>query len=318
MCPPLLNLEETLKRARFTSQGQELYIASIWRFKRFNEVWLHCRGVPQAIEFQVDGFKAQIAVAHDETAAFLGLNCAVTLSKNNDLSWITDWAEYHVQVHGLEGILFFDNNSDKYAAEDIDAALRRVDGLKAIRVVPAPSLYGPSNYTEGRFLQVSLLNIARYRFLSSAAALLHADIDELVGPTPEGSVFTSTKRSLLGYLMFRGRWRYARPAAGRHVRHADCIYGSENDFYPATKYCICPTGPCGFSHWDVHGAVRGFLKNYMVTDRFEYWHCRQISTNWKDARSTELPARLTLAPETARVLDAVYSSPNAELALVNA
>jgi hypothetical protein len=76
----------------------------------------------------------------------------------------------------------------------------------------------------------------------------------------------------------------------------------------ATKYCISPQGLCGFSHWDVHGAVRGFLKNYLTTSKIEYWHCRQITTNWKYDRGASDADQLTIDPETARILGESFAA----------
>lgn len=313
ICPALLNLGTAVRKGVFSANGRVLKVKSISNYKRYSEVWLRCPEKPDRLQFEYDGFKTGIEIASDEIAAFAGLNCAVIKSKDNDLLWIKDWAEYHVKIHGLQGLVFFDNNSSIYEVDNIVESLRSVKGLKKFCVIPTPYSFGVYSHHETRFLQVGLLNIARLRFLSEASAVLSVDIDELVAPTPEGSVFTSTKRSLLGYLLFRGRWReVGEVEAGQIVRHSDHIYRLKNDLVKSTKYCICPTRIFGLSHWDIHGAVRGFLKDFMVTNRFEYWHLRQISTSWKYSRNVQHNALLPAA-DTANAFRQAFGTEVARL-----
>lgn len=80
--------------------------------------------------------------------SFRGLRCAVLKSRNNDLAWVMDWAKYHVIVHGLEGLIFFDNGSDRYAVEDVSRTLLEVDILQTVRVLSAPSTNRASFWKE--------------------------------------------------------------------------------------------------------------------------------------------------------------------------
>jgi hypothetical protein len=222
------------------------------------------------------------------------------VSKDNDLQWVRDWTQYHVRVHGLQAVLIFDNNSSRYEPSEILATLTSVSGIQQAQIIPAPLPYGCKRYGDARFLQVGVLNIARLKFLSSAAAVLCTDIDELMRPVGREGIFAATRKSPLGYLLFRGRWRDAKaPTNGARLLHSGHVYRREDDLCPATKYCIDPQGLCGFSHWDVHGAVRGFLKNYLTTSKVGYWHCRQLSTNWNHARSTIEADGLEIDPDTA-------------------
>jgi hypothetical protein len=269
---------------------------------------MRCRRKPTHLRFQHGAFDATIAIPQEQTELFRGLNCAVLKSKDSDLQWVRDWAEYHVRVHGLQGVVFFDNASTRYEPSDILETLRKTPGLQQAKVIPAPFVFGCKRYSDTMFLQVGLLNIARQKFLTSAAAVLCTDLDELVKPVAPAGIFSATRRSPLGYLLFRGRWRNARPANPNDaVRHSDHIYRPPDDLCPATKYCIDPQGLCGFSHWDVHGAVRGFLKNYLTTSKIEYWHCRQLSTHWVFDRRGSATDRLDIDPEAARVLGEVFA-----------
>ena len=56
----------------------------------------------------IDGWQEEVAVSPLGREAFAGRNCLVTLSRNNDLRWIRDWAAFHVREHGAEALLLFD------------------------------------------------------------------------------------------------------------------------------------------------------------------------------------------------------------------
>jgi hypothetical protein len=310
ICPKLLNLEPLIRSGRFSSGVGTHPISRLWRHKRYDEIWLKCAGTPDRLRFAHGDMVLECAPSVQDSTLFAGLNCAVLKSKDNDLTWIRDWANYHVRVHGLEGLIFFDNHSSKYSVEEVDQVLRSVPGLRQSLVIPAPFPFGPQALAPYRnsslFLQVALLNIARLRFFRKAKAVLAIDLDELVSPTPEGSIFETTRRSLLGYTLFRGRWRDPQTVDGTSVRHADHVYRVKNDDCSVTKYCICPGGLFGLSHWDIHGAVRGFLKDAMTTDRVMYWHCRRITTNWKSARKGADPEGLVVDDELAALFGRVY------------
>ncbi|MGB0498657.1 MAG: hypothetical protein ACPGID_09985, partial [Rubricella sp.] len=113
-----------------------------------------------------------------------GRRALVTLSRNNRLEWIADWVRYHVEVQGADALVLFDNGSTDYDPEDIAAALDDIAGLGEAAIVPAPLPFGPVGNdrvtTTARFLQFSLLYIAKVRFLAEARGVLNCDIDELV------------------------------------------------------------------------------------------------------------------------------------------
>jgi hypothetical protein len=281
ICPPLLNFQPGMERARFWSEGAgSLDRPVIRNYKRFSEVWLHGGGGADVLHFCFEGQSGQAVIGSDETKSFAGLNCAAIKSKDNDLRWVRDWTEYHVRVHGLQGLVFFDNASSRYGVDELVAVLSEVEGLRRAVVIPAPYKFGVYSLNDTMFLQVGLLNIARLRFLSRARAVLCLDLDELVAPTPEGSVFDTAMRTPFGYLVFEGCWREAMPGANEPVRHSDHVFEPHDSRVRNTKYCICPGKLAGGSHWDIHGAIRGRIKKLFVDPRVRYWHCRQISTGW--------------------------------------
>jgi hypothetical protein len=219
-----------------------------------------------------------------------------------------------LRVHGLQGVVLFDNGSSKYSLEEVDRTLGQVDGLEAVRVLSIPQPYGP---WKGKFLPSGALNIARLRYFASAASVLVTDIDELVTPGRDGGIFEAAERSPLGYVRLRGSWRYPkRVKAGSSSRHADHVYRRIFPSHPggtieARKYCVCPTGPLGDRRWVLHRVIldrtdRRKIERSVETDQFEYWHCRLITTDWKYPR--EVPARYKLRhdPATQRVMESVF------------
>lgn len=312
ICPPLLNLEKIFRSAQWRADGRRLRIAALYPHKRFVEVWMRgAAKAPRELRFTFDDVDARAAVSPGESELFAGLRCGVVKSRNNDLNWIRDWAEYHVKVHGLEGVLLFDHGSDRYGVEDVEATLLSVPGVKRACVIPSPYPFGPTTDDNALFLQVGELNIARLRFFARAAGVLVCDIDELVAPSPDGSVFETARKSFLGYALFHGSWRYPETHDGEdgprlHREHVLKRVGQPDC---QTKYCVRPQGLSGAAHWDIHGSIRGSLKPLLVTSRLHYWHCYGVSTGWKVDRSDVQQAGLALHAHTAAVMSDVFPAP---------
>jgi hypothetical protein len=324
VCPRLLNFEAIVKVASFTSNGEKLEPRLRRRNWRNDEISLTCSRVPTRLRIRFRSMDREIPLGVQDRESFSGLRCAVLKSRNNDLAWVTDWAKYHVKVHGLEGLLFFDNGSDRYAVEDLRHALLGVDGLQTVRVLSAPFLYGPTgdgrDIHKGKFLQGGLIEIARLRFFQTAAAVLLVDIDELVRPVPNSSIFALAEHSALGCVSMPGRWQYPGAAAMAPARHVDHVYVSPTDTPCRTKYCIVPQGRLGDFYWDTHGPgcgrsprlricrdlLRKALKRILTTNRVGFWHCRKITTHWKYARDIPPLDQLILDSESKDLLDRVF------------
>lgn len=308
ICPPLLNLKPLFCGGQWSTDGKPLRISALHAHKRFVEVWMRGVVAPREVRFRNRDIDARIPVSPEEPNLFAGLNCVVTKSRNNDLRWIRDWADYHVKVHGLEAVILFDHGSDRYTVQDVEETLLSVPGIKRAVVIPSPYPFGPTTDDNALFLQVAELNIARLRFLSRAAGVLVCDIDELIAPTSEGSVFEIARRSLLGYALFKGSWRYPDVEDGDPMRaHSDHTLRRIGQPDCSTKYCIVPSGLAGAVHWDIHGAIRGTLKPHLVTSRLHYWHCYGISTGWKIDRSDVNHHNMARDTQMAAVMDQVFA-----------
>src|SRR5882724_1526438 len=104
-------------------------------------------------------------VSAPETANYKSLRVLCTISKNNDLAWICDWARYNRDVHGAQAILLYDNTSAHYDLNELISRLGDVGGLAFVGVVPFPFRFGPPglglrNSWDSNFLQIGSLEHA--------------------------------------------------------------------------------------------------------------------------------------------------------------
>jgi hypothetical protein len=306
VCPKLFNFERIVGEARFSISGKQLGVRSIRRHRRFDEVFLDWDGRNGTLAFEHAGLKLQTGLSQCELADFAGLNAMFAISRNNSLRWITDWVVYHIREHGLEAVVVIDNGSDQYSATDLAEALDRIGDLKAFRVVSAPFSYGPLGIVrrrfQSKFLQVAMFNAVRRRFLSEAAAILSVDIDELVHSTNGQSVFSAARRSLLGYVAFRGAWAFRDTSMKGEPLHAQHVLREANGDKCPYKYCFVPSGWIGRRPLEVHGMAGRWINRLASMNDFGYWHCFSITTNWKNARASAEGRKLEPDPKAAEVM----------------
>ena len=258
VCPKLLNLEPCATSGQWRLDQKPARISKVRHFSRYDIIELKCHSCPTAVSIECDAFEVSTAVAMAELPRFANLNSHFTISLNNDLQWIRDFASFHVRTQGLQSMVLFDNGSTCYPLTAIEEQLRNV-GLVDFLVVSVPLPYGRPFQTHGtsykdgsaKFLHSAILNITRLRFLGHSRGVLNADIDELVW-SDGTSVFDKVTASWTGFAAFRGEWRH--PAN----RHATQSFHADHDHIdiPAEtcprKYCINPCGLLGWRSWEVH------------------------------------------------------------------
>ncbi|MCB1354057.1 MAG: hypothetical protein KDK03_15125 [Rhodobacteraceae bacterium] len=302
-CPKLVNLESPLRAARIEIDGVPARVRRIRRFERYDIAEIPCATPARRMAIVFAGWRAELDLSPDETATFAGLNCLLTLSRNNDLAWIRDWVRFHVREHGAEAMLFYDNFSHAYGTGDILAALEGIEGLKAVRVLRMPFLYGPQASKKKKFLanflQAALLNLARWRFLARARAVLSCDVDEMVFRNGGASIFDATCASRAGFLRVPGVWRFPDVVEGVMPMHRDhYMRGADEATCPA-KYCVVPSGPLRGKSWATHGLHGVLFSRRFVSEEFTFLHCYGISDFWK-GRPNSNASRATLVDERAR------------------
>ncbi|PHS19404.1 MAG: hypothetical protein COA78_00835 [Blastopirellula sp.] len=247
-----------------------------------------------------------IAVNSSMLSKYAGRKSMFTLSRNNDLKWIKDWARFHVETQGVDAIVLFDNASDQYGSADLSEVLDGVQGLKVFDVVSAPFQYGPPGddraRINARYLQFGLFEITRLRFMAHSEGVINMDIDELAY-TPEGTnVFEIMKNSDLGFLTLPGSWRY--PSDGTPVCHASHnMHSSVEGLQMQPKWCINPSGQLAGKSWRTHG-IQGL--SHQNQDGCGFFHCRMISENWHYNRSEYSKLTLEKDPFAQHLFDSVF------------
>ncbi|MDV7145785.1 hypothetical protein R3X27_24165 [Tropicimonas sp. TH_r6] len=295
ICPKLLNFRTFFVDGALKIDGQPARIRRTSRHRRHDIVELDLPDGAERVSTRTGRWQGESGISPMQTAHFAGLNASLHISRNNRLDWIEDWARFHIAEHGLEAMLLMDNASDAYPPEAILDTMARA-GLKRGVVLKVPQSYGPVRSKTGgggaKFLQPAMLNHARLRFLSRARAVLNADIDEIVW-SRDGSVFDAAVESPLGLVAFEGNWTSPPMRSQPPFRHADHLHPEVGVGPCPTKYCIRPDGWRRHLSWDVHRPSLPLPMRLLKRSDFGYWHCRAITTNWKNydrlqpRRSTE-------------------------------
>ena len=309
--PPPLNLGWEYYTAKFTAQPLDFWLGS--RFFISESVMLtELTNVPRnttEVIAHIAGQEFVLPIRRNFAPDLAGQNVVFTMSRDNDLRWITEWARYHARVHNADAVVLFDNGSTRYAPEDIEAALLEVPELARIAVLSWPQSYGApdravlNNPFYPLFLQISSMSVALRRFAPFAHGLLNCDIDELVATPPGTTIFDLLDRSWRGLIVMRGRYMEAIPVAGAppvgertHRHYPFQLIDPKARQSRQKKWALQPTRPWTqslrvhpYMHW-IRG--RPLLSKSTPAGVF-YRHFRAISTGWKDNRT--VPP--TLPPE---------------------
>jgi hypothetical protein len=261
-----------------------------------------------AVEMIVAGEALHLPVQPNSGPDLAGRRLLFTMSKDNDIAWIKEWAHYHAAVQGVDAIVLFDNGSTRYAPAEIEAALKSVRGIDKAAVLSWPYRYGAtdlavlSNPYYGLFLQIASMSVVLRRYGGKAFGILNCDVDELAA-TPAGTtVFDLAQQSVHGLAVMRGQFIEAVPSAKvRHARHTHRDFVSRRRD-PVTrlsrprKWALDPSRPWvadldvhPYMHW-IEG--RPWFGKTQPPGMF-YWHFRAINTNWKENRTDS--AHLTAA-----------------------
>lgn len=288
--PRLFNLRRSARKAAYIADGITLPPPRIRDFKRYSTLEFDLMQACETLQVSIGNYCDEMHVTTANTEQFGGLNVLYTMSRNNDLDWICDWVRYHHNAHGANALLLVDNNSDAYPLDALISAVQELGVLSAFGIISAPFRHGPSSKicrraSNTRFLQPALINLSRDMLLQNARAVLVCDIDELVISRTKESIFDFCASHPLGYVRFRGYWRFPDTTITTRTRHSDHVWRSASESAACpTKYAAVPDGPLGGGSWMVHNP-EGYKAEHNITDDFWFIHCRDISTNWKSART---------------------------------
>src|SRR5262249_35653329 len=141
--PPLLNCEDAVRGAEFRVEGADRPLVSTYRAPRLN-LQPTCRfqlsgpGLPEASRIILTAAGRSVLIRPRESGQqlFAGRRVVTTMSKDNPLDWIKDWARFNVRVHRADAVIIYDNGSTSYRCDDIRDALAGLEGLDRLLVVP--------------------------------------------------------------------------------------------------------------------------------------------------------------------------------------
>lgn len=221
----------------------------------------------------------------------------LTLNKDNDLSWIKDWATFYAKEHGADAVCIFDNGSSAYDVSDIAETLERLPNISIVQIVRWPYIFGVMDKIgqenglnqHVRFAQPPMFLSFYLRLGHVAASILNVDIDELVFSPSRRSIFEEAERRFFGVVKFdRFLVENVRSDAsvqigsdfqGFHYRNKKRLGRQDH----LRKWAIAPNNlrptkacPMPWTH-----RVYGVLNPYPASKEFRCYHFAGINTGWR-------------------------------------
>lgn len=303
-CPPLLDLEGRFMEALSQSvpDGVKIEVSNL---DRVTIVWL--RNYPSnlaTLEFNVANWRFLGHIAEERTDDFAGKTVLFTKSKDNDLSWISDWAAYYVANHGVDAILIYDNGSSSYSTEDVLRAIS-VEGLDIATVVDWPFKFGPQGGKwhgptyrpwDSDYCEYAIIEHARRKYLNSAYIVIAHDIDELLVVEDGQPLEKVLEGSSADYLTYSGVWvEDVRAETSGTPRFADYMYAESKGSPTTKKWVAQPSKINHATQWCTH-IISGCESE--TNALLKHRHFKGISTNWKWNRS-----KSKTAPSATQIVD---------------
>ncbi len=268
------------------------------------------------------GEQVEVPPRPPSAAMLAGHRVIMTLSRNNPLPWIEDWASFHVARQGATAVLLYDNGSTEYGLEDIARTLSRVAGLRRAIVVHWPFPYGVGGTSEtpsrDNFCQTGMLDHARRHFCPQASSVLNLDVDELLPRRGKG-IFEQIESGRFAAIHFQGLWVECDGIGERSqalaVRHRDCVHAwrsqletiaaGRRDGLCRPKWAAVPARCGPDTDWGVHQVyaateeAKATQASWRSTDAsLHYRHFRQINAGWKTDRwKSSQPFDAVCAPD---------------------
>ena len=237
----------------------------------------------------------------------------MTLSRNNELTWIRDWVVFNQKYHGCDGILIYDNNSDAYGINVIHEYLKPIADDMQIVILSWPFKYGVADWrlplscgiADSLYCQTGMLEHARRRFLAHSSSVLNTDIDELVITEGGSSIFELVESSTTGLLVLSGVWVENHPirrrGASSRPRHRDFACVSTGDQIGCeTKWAVVPARAPNAAQWHVHRILG--MSPSKSRQLAELRHFKAINTDWTVDRSRSRDRRTSTAAIDPRCL----------------
>jgi hypothetical protein len=300
--PPPMNLAPHYRQARYTALPSNAPLRAR-HHASLSTMITELSGAPTgttAVRFSLAGSDHELAVGPNLAEQFAGKRVVFTMSKDNDLAWVAEWARWHVKLQGANSVVFFDNGSMRYATGEIEETLLAIDGLGKVAVLDWPFRYGMTDEALNvnpfyvLFLQVSSMSVALRRMAAGAYGLMNCDVDELVATPPGETAFDLAHVARQGLLVMRGRYMEPVPTGGapgtRTHRNYHHMFGDQRRAASRPrKWVLDPMRPWVRDNLSVHPYMHWidgrpwFGKS--ASEHVFYRHFRAINTGWKDDRA---------------------------------
>lgn len=300
VCPPPMNLEAHWRAAVFRAlpSGKSLR-AELHNVRSSMSIALQ-DAPPDTQQIEI-GFAGQSFVTEimpNLSEQLAGARVLFTMSQNNPLHWVFEWARYHRIMHGADTIIIFDNGSTAYGPEALAETLASVPGIKNVLVLSWPHKYGPHDPGVifhrfwANFLQISSFSVILRRLAGRAYGIANLDIDELAAPIADSDIFEAAKASPDGFYRMAGNWveSVTEPGAADDAPVHTAYRTERRDVrhrLNAKKWVLDPSRSW-LDDLEVHPSVHRVMNMPKEMHRRApvglFWHFKGINTNWKSQR----------------------------------
>jgi hypothetical protein len=252
-------------------------------FRRSAHYWLSPPDGTGALEIRFGGQRVVRAIQPNGAVELAGRRVLFTLSKDNPLEWIVDWARFHAFHFGVDAVLFYDNGSTNYALDDVRAALTGVPGIDVVVGITWPFPFGPraTRKLGGYWCKPAFFEHARRRYLRDAEWALNLDIDELLVNESASSLDDLLAITDASWLRFQ---RFDAPNTGEATsalpRHRD-YYWRGLGLSGRPKYLAFPRRTPEFAEWNVHKVEFGDEGDDAPAEMFSVRHFLALTTGWQ-------------------------------------
>ena len=311
--PPPMNLTPHYRGASYTALPSGTPLTARYH-PSLSTMITELSGAPAgttAVRFAIADHVFELPVGANLAADFGGRRVLFTMSKDNKLGWIAEWARWHARLHGTDAIILFDNGSTRYSVEEIEETLLGVPGIARVAVPSWPGQFGMTDHELAinpywsHFLQISSMSVVLRRFGAVAFGLLNCDIDELAATHSGRTIYSYLPEARHGLVVFRGQWVEATGRGGAHSAFHHRLRDARAARSSPKKWALDPQRRWvrrldvhPYWHW-VHG--RPAFGKTMPRDAF-YRHFKAINTDWKEAR-TQAADPGAIEPDTALIAD---------------
>jgi hypothetical protein len=259
----------------------------------------------QSIELVTDFSRIITIPVNPSQADFMGKKTIVTISKDHPVEWLQQWIDYHFVVHGIDGLLLYNNNSTIYSSTELEQRIARPD--ITIRVVDWPYPFGvmgggewqdgdqAGNYLpwDSDFAQYVMLEHAKYRYLHSAELVINADTDELLYTTKMSlaEICNYSKTSSNSVWTYTGTWiepvdsrnrTIAKSIDYQHRRFSNYWHTSNYEHRGiGQKWMLIPQRNMNYQ-WLLHRTTGP----HMQTSEIGFGHYLAMNTSWSWERDS--------------------------------